>query len=81
VNTFFFFFQGPKRHPNEFKEMRKEWRRQKKERDNQKKVAAEAATQAVANSYSVNPQMIQQQYQPFQSNYMQPSSMTLGSYY
>ncbi|KAI8889274.1 hypothetical protein K501DRAFT_159978, partial [Backusella circina FSU 941] len=24
---------GPKRHPNEFKEMRKEWRRQKKERE------------------------------------------------
>ncbi|GAA5805606.1 hypothetical protein EDC94DRAFT_626600 [Helicostylum pulchrum] len=28
---------GPKRHPTEFKEMRKEWRRQKKERDTVKK--------------------------------------------
>ncbi|KAI7890676.1 uncharacterized protein EV154DRAFT_603040 [Mucor mucedo] len=28
---------GPKRHPTEFKEMRKEWRRQKKERDTAKK--------------------------------------------
>ncbi|KAI7895909.1 uncharacterized protein EV154DRAFT_412698 [Mucor mucedo] len=28
---------GPKRHPAEFKEMRKEWRRQKKEREANKK--------------------------------------------
>ncbi|KAL7330262.1 hypothetical protein PS15p_205229 [Mucor circinelloides] len=33
---------GPKRHPTEFKEMRKEWRRQKKERDAAKKSAEQA---------------------------------------
>ncbi|KAG2238050.1 hypothetical protein BDF21DRAFT_372621 [Thamnidium elegans] len=52
---------GPKRHPTEFKEMRKEWRRQKKERDSVKK--------QVENAYRNNQQQqMMQTYPSFANN-------------
>ncbi|KAK4514215.1 uncharacterized protein ATC70_001803 [Mucor velutinosus] len=85
---------GPKRHPTEFKEMRKEWRRQKKERDAAKK----SAEQAYRNQQeSMMQQHVQQQQQhqqhhhhpqthhqampfPFQQSFM-PNNMALGNFY
>ncbi|CAO3651651.1 unnamed protein product [Mucor fragilis] len=80
---------GPKRHPTEFKEMRKEWRRQKKERDAAKK----SAEQAYRNQQeSMMQQHVQQQHHhhpqphhqtmpfPFQQPFM-PNNMALGNFY
>lgn len=91
VSDIFFrvIFQGPKRHPTEFKEMRKEWRRQKKERDAAKK----SAEQAYRNQQeSMMQQHVQQQHHhhpqphhqtmpfPFQQPFM-PNNMALGNFY
>ncbi|KAI8333129.1 hypothetical protein BC941DRAFT_358422 [Chlamydoabsidia padenii] len=46
---------GPKRHPSEFKEMRKNWRRQKKEREAAKKAAdKEGLASGMVNPVNAN---------------------------
>ncbi|GAN11785.1 conserved hypothetical protein, partial [Mucor ambiguus] len=65
---------GPKRHPTEFKEMRKEWRRQKKERDAAKK----SAEQAYRNQQeSMMQQHVQQQHQQHHHHHTQPHHQTM----
>ncbi|KAF7723375.1 hypothetical protein EC973_002074 [Apophysomyces ossiformis] len=61
---------GPKRHPSEFKEMRKEWRRQKKEREAAKK-AADEMTQA----------SMQHVYPPQLSYHLQPTTLSFNGFY
>jgi hypothetical protein len=91
---YIFNFQGPKRHPTEFKEMRKEWRRQKKERDAAKKSAEQAYRNQQESMMQQHAQHQQQQHQqhhaqqhhhqampfPFQQSFM-PNNMALGNFY
>ncbi|KAL9548428.1 hypothetical protein MBANPS3_005675 [Mucor bainieri] len=83
---------GPKRHPTEFKEMRKEWRRQKKERDAAKKSAEQAYRTQQESMMQQHVQQQQQQHHhhpqphhqtmpfPFQQSFM-PNNMALGNFY
>ncbi|KAG0170156.1 hypothetical protein DFQ28_010251 [Apophysomyces sp. BC1034] len=61
---------GAKRHPSEFKEMRKEWRRQKKEREAAKR-AADEMTQA----------SMQHVYPPQLSYHLQPTTLAFNGFY
>ncbi|KAG1382840.1 hypothetical protein G6F61_001898 [Rhizopus arrhizus] len=72
---------GPKRNPAEFKEMRKEWRRQKKEREIQKKASEQQM---------IKQEMINQQYNssssPQQSTHhtfltIPPDSLSVNGFY
>ncbi|GAA5811241.1 hypothetical protein MFLAVUS_004673 [Mucor flavus] len=59
---------GPKRHPTEFKEMRKEWRRQKKERDTVKKQVENAYRNNQHHQQQQQQQQLMQTYPSFANN-------------
>ncbi|KAI9270207.1 hypothetical protein EDC94DRAFT_598434 [Helicostylum pulchrum] len=72
---------GSKRHPSEFKEMRKEWRRQKKERETRKKANEDVINnqQHMINNTSINNNNSYNNFQPY--GQLPPGSMSLNGFY
>ncbi|KAI8337544.1 hypothetical protein BC941DRAFT_425563 [Chlamydoabsidia padenii] len=73
---------GPKRHPAEFKEMRKEWRRIRKQRETQKKEAEQVNKQQQEHHQQLLQQqhhLRSQQQQPILTDPFQPSFMPSDS--